>query len=46
MQRTSAKFGQRNNFPKYIVTLDDLATGFSDGIRIIHLADFLLENDY
>ena len=36
----------RDNFPKYIVTLDDLATGFSDGIRIIHLADFLLENDY
>ena len=36
----------RDNFPKYIVTLDDLATGFSEGIRIIHLADFLLENDY
>lgn len=32
-----------DNFPKYIVTLDDFAVGTTpDGIRIIHLRQFLL----
>ncbi len=33
----------RDHYPKYIVTLDDLATGNVDGIKIVHLADFLCE---
>ena len=36
----------RDNYPKYIVTLDDFACGNIDGIKIIHLADFLLMGDY
>ena len=36
----------RDHYPKYIVTLDELATGNIDGIRIVHLADFLLKEEY
>lgn len=36
----------KDNYPKYVVTLDDLATGNINGIKIIHLADFLLSNEY
>ncbi len=32
----------QDNYPKYVVTLDDLATGNVDGIKIVHLKDFLL----
>lgn len=35
-----------DNFPKYIVTLDELSTGLIDGVKIVHLADFLTESDY
>lgn len=35
----------KDNYPKYIVTLDELATGNVDGIRIVHLKDFLLSDD-
>ena len=32
-----------DNFPKYIVTLDDFALGTtSEGIQIVHLKEFLL----
>ena len=31
-----------DNYPKYVVTLDRLATGNENGIRIVHLEDFLL----
>ena len=31
-----------DNYPKYVVTLDRLAVGNENGIRIVHLADFLL----
>lgn len=30
-----------DNYPKYVVTLDRLATGNESGIRIVHLEDFL-----
>ena len=30
-----------DNFPKYIVTMDALANGNDNGIKIMHLADFL-----
>lgn len=32
----------RDHYPKYIVTLDDLAAGNINGIKIMHLSDFLL----
>ena len=34
-----------DNYPKYIVTLDSLATGNEKGIHIINLADFLLKEN-
>lgn len=36
----------RDHYPKYVVTLDELAAGNVDGIRIVHLSDFLLREDY
>lgn len=30
-----------DNYPKYVVTLNDLDTGAQDGIKVIHLYDFL-----
>ncbi len=35
-----------DNYPKYIVTLDSLATGNENGIRIVHLKDFLLSEHW
>ena len=32
----------KDNYPKYIVTLDEIATGNIDGVRIVYLSDFLL----
>jgi predicted AAA+ superfamily ATPase len=32
----------KDNYPKYVVTLDRLAVGNEDGIIVIHLIDFLL----
>ncbi|MDR3235985.1 MAG: ATP-binding protein [Prevotellaceae bacterium] len=35
-----------DNFPKYIVTLDDFSLGTTpEGIQIVHLKDFLLKNE-
>lgn len=36
----------RDHYPKYVVTLDELASGNVNGIRIIHLADFLRQEEY
>lgn len=36
----------RDHYPKYVVTLDELACGNVNGVKIIHLADFLLKNEY
>ena len=36
----------RDHYPKYGVTLDELAAGNINGVRIVHLADFLLAEDY
>lgn len=36
----------RDHYPKYIVTLDELAAGNINGIKIVHLSDFLLAKDY
>ena len=32
----------RDHYPKYVVTLNEMDTGIENGIKIIHLADFLL----
>lgn len=36
----------RDHYPKYVVTLDELAGGNVNGVRIVHLADFLLSEKY
>ena len=36
----------KDHYPKYVVTLDELAAGNINGIKIVHLADFLLSKDY
>ena len=36
----------RDHYPKYVVTLDELATGNINGVKIVHLADFLLSTEY
>lgn len=33
----------KDHYPKYVVTLNPLDTGNENGIKIVHLADFLLE---
>ena len=32
----------RDHYPKYVVTLDRMATGNENGVKVIHLLDFLL----
>ncbi len=34
----------KDHYPKYVVTLDELAGGNVNGIRIMHLSDFLLSD--
>ena len=36
----------RDHYPKYVVTLDALASGNVNGVKIVHLADFLLMDVY
>lgn len=36
----------KDHYPKYVVTLDELAGGNINGVRIVHLADFLLSEEY
>jgi len=36
----------KDHYPKYIVTLDELAAGNIKGVKIMHLADFLLCEEY
>ncbi|MBO4852052.1 MAG: ATP-binding protein [Schwartzia sp.] len=35
-----------DNYPKYVVTLDNMAVGNENGIKIVHLADFLLNEHW
>ena len=35
----------KDQYPKYVVTLDELSTGNVNGIKIIHLFDFLLKEE-
>ncbi len=34
----------KDQYPKYVVTLDELSTGNVNGVKIIHLFDFLLKD--
>lgn len=36
----------RDHYPKYVVTLDELASWNINGVKIVHMADFLLSSDY
>ena len=36
----------KDHYPKYVVTLDELAAGNINGVKIVHLANFLLNRDY
>ena len=36
----------KDHYPKYVVTLDELAAGNINGVKIVHLANFLLSNEY
>ena len=35
-----------DNFPKYIVTMDEMDAGNVHGVQIVHLMDFLMMNSY
>ncbi len=36
----------RDHYPKYVVTLDELDVGNINGVKIVHLVDFLLSDSY
>jgi len=36
----------KDHYPKYVVTLDELAAGNINGVKFVHLADFLLSDGY
>lgn len=36
----------RDNYPKFVVRMDDFAAGNHEGIQTVHLADFLLSEAY
>lgn len=36
----------RDNYPKYVLTTDEFAGGNYEGIKTMHVADFLLSTEY
>lgn len=36
----------RDHYPKYVVTLNEMDTGIDNGIKIVHLTDFLLAEQW
>ncbi len=36
----------RDHYPKYVVTLNPLDAGIENGIRIVHMGDFLLSETW
>lgn len=36
----------RDNYPKYVITADEFAGGNYEGIKTMHIADFLLSSEY
>ena len=35
-----------DNYPKYVLTTDEFAEGNHEGIKTMHIADFLLSSEY
>ena len=35
-----------DNYPKYVLTTDEFAGGNYEGIKTMHIADFLLSSEY
>ncbi len=36
----------KDNYPKFVITMNDLDVGNIDGVKIVHLSDFLLGTDF
>ena len=36
----------QDHYPKYVVTLNEMDVGIENGIRIVHLRDFLLAKQW
>ncbi len=36
----------KDHYPKYVVTLDEFAAGNVNGVKIVHLSQFLLSEKY
>ena len=36
----------RDNYPKYVLRTDEFATGNYEGIKTMHVADFLLSSEF
>lgn len=36
----------KDHYPKYVVTMNSMDTGIENGVKIVHLADFLLEEKW
>ena len=36
----------RDNYPKYVLTTDEFSGGNYEGIKTMHIADFLLSHEY
>ena len=36
----------RDHYPKYVVMLNEMDTGIENGIKIVHLTDFLLADNW
>ena len=45
-KRTSAYEDIKDNYPKYLLRTDDFAGGNYQGIKTMHVADFLLSKEY
>ncbi|QTQ16921.1 ATP-binding protein [Treponema parvum] len=36
----------KDNYPKYVITMDLSVCGTDDGIRIVHIKDFMLQKEW
>lgn len=45
-REASNLLGIKDHYPKYVVTLGELATGNINGVKIVRLADLLLSGEY
>ena len=40
------EYNRHDNYPKYVLTTDEFAGGNYEGIKTLHIADFLLSSEY